>query len=92
MPSSDSSAENVTRLEEIASFFGVDGTYFLIDCHKRTTAQLVEARFEYNREVEATVWDGHYVAAVASTRDAAEEVRETIPEQELVEHWREASA
>lgn len=73
------------EIQQMAKFYGpVSGTVFHVDAHKRTTAKMIASRYDSQRGFEATTWSRKGVAILAANESAAEQVRDEIPDEEIV--------
>lgn len=86
--SPDSTDESSTK-EKLLDYFGAEeGHLFLLECHKRKTAQIIKARYDRG-DRHATGWS-HSKVAVHIPADEytqerkVEEIRSDIPEQEIL--------
>lgn len=82
----ENEGDDAETIDEMQEFYApATGILFHIDAHRRTTAKMLEARYESHLlEFEATSWGRKEVAVLAANEEAAEVVREDIPNEEIV--------
>jgi len=79
------SDKSENEIQQMAKFYKpATGTVFHIDAHKRTTAKMLESRYDSQRGFEATTWSRKEVAVMAANESAADQVRDEIPGEEIV--------